>query len=223
MEQETTNNSSQVPPEYFAYEDLQSIELRENIQMILLDLMKRIENFARAQFNKMQKRGVTVEYIVHLEPVGIGVKFDLAVKPYKSEHEEKLVLLVLEEGTKRIENFARGVMNLFRYRGILIEHYMKHSYNGMMILDEIGVIPLGIRIDVFKKLQKRPIRLHPIDGIEETISNDNLQLDRRKAPENYKGDDYKLHKKMHEILDHLVKGETFGGTSVKPYQKEPKD
>jgi len=223
MEQGNTTNNSQVPPEYVAYEDLQSIEIRENIQMILLDLMKRVENFARAQYNKMQKRGVNVEYLVHLEPVGIGAKLDLAVKPYKSQHEEKLVLLVMEEGTKRIENFARGVMNLFRYRGILIEHYMKHSYNGTMILDEIGVIPLGIRIDVFKKLQKRPIRLHPIDGMEEIISNDNLHNDRRKAPENYKGDDHKMHKKMHEILDHIAKGETFGGTSVKPYLKEKKD
>ena len=223
MEQGNTNNNSQVPPDYFAFEDLPSIDMRTNVQMILLDLMKRVENFARAQYFKMQKRGVNVEYLVHLEPVGIGAKLDLAVKPYQSQLDEKVVLVVIEEGTKRIENYARGIMNLFRYRGILLEHYMKHSYNGIMILVEIGVIPLGIRIDVFKKLQKRPIRLHPIDGMEELISNGTLHNDRNKAPEDYKGEYYKINKKVHEILDDFSKGEKMGGTSVKPYQKDQKD
>jgi len=207
MENENPMWKRQIPPDYISIDELPSRNMRENVAIITQHLMKRIENFARAQYYKMKKRGVNVEYLLHTEPVGIGARLDLFVKPYKSEYEEKLVLLVMEEGTKRIENFARGVMNLFRYRGLLIEHYTRRYYDELAIHDEIGVTPIAIRTDLFKKLHGKNIVYKAVKFLDEPKSNEYLYFDRKRAKENYLGEDKALKEKVKEILDNNVKGE----------------
>ena len=201
MEEKSNSQNIQLPPGYVSIDETNGLAMRENIMIISLKLMQRIENFARSEFDKLRRRGVTVEYIVHSDELNDGVQVDIFIKAYKSNIEEKILYLVLEEATKRIENFARAVMNIFRYRGLLINHYFFHKYDSGAIHLVVGVEVKGIRLDLFKKLEGKRITLSAEKFLNEMESNEQMALDKRKLRENYVKDMKEENEKIRQILD----------------------
>jgi len=201
MEEKSNSQNTQLPPGYVSIDETNGLSMRENVMIIALKLMQRIENFARAEFDKLRRRGVTVEYIVHSDELNDGAQVDIFIKPYQSNIEEKVLYLVLEEATKRIENFARALMNIFRYRGLLINHYFFHKYDSGAIHDVIGVEVKGVRLDLFKKLTGKRITLSAERFLNEMVSNEQMAIDKRKLKEDYTNKMKEENEKIRQILD----------------------
>jgi len=201
MENQSNSNNTQLPPGYMSLNDISQLSVIENVMMMTLSIMQRTENFARAQFDMLRRRGITIEYMLHSETLSDGVQVDLFVIPYKSTVDIRLVYLVLEETTKRIENFARSTMNVFRYRGLLVDHYFYHKYDEGAIHDIIAVELKGIRVDLFKKLDGKRVSLNADKILEENKANQRMGVDKRKVKEDYRDQIREENQKIKEILD----------------------